>query len=816
MLHRGHRIWIIGCCLIVSVVGLLSWPVSAPADAVYLKDGYTLYGKVRREATLLIDPVTNLPVPVFKGSNFFVVDDRVRYVIFSHRQVQDADPEVNVRSEFIELDNPFVGSSQTRDMPARAYFAGATDFDKHWQRIAKLRSELGPYDIKQRLTQLSPYSAKVESSTYKWNAYYLTKELGIDAVKRLLSSHPKLQEPNGPDIDVRLKRFRFLMQAGWSVAAQEELDRAAKDLTGNTEVAERIGRARTALEQIQVRDLWGEIQVADRAGRYRRAKEILSRLPIDQLDARSTAAAVALKSKYETWHQQEIDLKRLLDAINYGIAGPPRQAFAEADANIRANAGPDTLERLEPFITMARQYEQECKAKKTPSYSPGSIFALAVTGWVMGREAAEPKIDVAERYWAAREFVLNHQRAHDAGNRKRIFDAYQLQNPLTVDEMSQLIGNLPPIERPEPGKLVANGVEERATQVPWTQNPSVPYLLQLPQEYRPTRHYPVLIALHGSGERPSDILSRWSEEATRNGYILAAPAWGGEGGYNYANSAPEHNPVTELIKDLRRRYSVDSDRIFLTGYGDGGTMAFDVGLSHPDLFAGIVPFNARPAKSSVAWYWTNAQYLPFYIVVGEMAGDIASYNRAPFENWMNKGYGSLMTIYKGRPMELFVCEIPMVFDWMNRKKRASGFPELGRNPYTGPSISEEFRSMRAGDNHFYWVSIENISDKAINREVGSRAGNPATLQAQVRDDNHVHVNSRGIKTLRVWFGRIWDQQNGWRPMIDFSKPVRMTVNRSQGRDRTITPSLQTMLNDLYDRGDRQRMFLAYVELTNLQ
>jgi pimeloyl-ACP methyl ester carboxylesterase len=332
-------------------------------------------------------------------------------------------------------------------------------------------------------------------------------------------------------------------------------------------------------------------------------------------------------------------------------------------------------------------------------------------------------------------------------------------------------------------------------------------VVRLPPEYRTTRSYPVLIVLHGGGERPVEALNRWSADAARQGYIVAAPEWGGAAGYTYTTE--EHNTVTDLIKDLRRRYAVDSDRVFLTGYGDGGTMAFDLGMSHPDFFAGVVPVCGRPRQSTVAFYWRNAQYLPFYIVAGEQAGDVVSLDRRPFENWMSRGYPSLMTIYKGRPMEPFVGEQPTAFDWMNRKKRASGFPQLGKNP-NQPNISEEFQSMRVGDNHFYWVSIEEIHEKFVNHEIGMKLGSPAALQASMRDNNQVFVNTRGIKSLRLWFGRFWDPHSGWRPMI--------TVNgRTWGpKSQMVQPSLQTLLDDLYQRGDRQRLVTAYVDLTKLQ
>ena len=626
-----------------------------------------------------MDPGTGLMLTVFKGTNFFIMDDHVRWVIFNHANVQNADPEVNIRSEFIEFHNPLLAGPSSR-LPGSARLEKVSPFDAKWQRTVTLRNELGKYFIKQRLTSLSPYAARVESNTYLWNMSYLTKEWDLETLKKLLDTHAETKEDDGkPDVDKRLKRIRFLMQAGWLMASEEELDRAVKDLPKDAkDITDRLDRARTQLQQTQLRDLWDEIQTAHRAGRFRYVAAILGRLPIDKLDKRVAVEATTLKAKYDAWDRQTKDLDRLLNVVNGRFAGPPRRMVAEAEAEIRAGAGPDTFDRLEPFLTIAAQYENELKAGKTPTYAGDDVFALAVTGWLMGRESAEPKAAAADRCWTCREFLLAHQRTHDAGGRNRLFDEYQrTQSPLSLDEVTQMIPQLPPPDPAIPGPMVAPGVEQRQTQVPWTQIQPVPYVLQLPKEYHPTRQYPVLIVLHATGERPIDALGPWSIEAARQGYIVAAPDWGGAGGYNYTTD--EHNSVTELIKDLRRRYSVDSDRVFLTGYGDGATMAFDVGLSHPDLFAGIVPINGRPKSSTTYHYWKNAQYLPFYIVVGELAGDSVSLNRRPFENWMNRGYASLMTIYKGRPMEPFRAETPFIFDWMNRKKRATGFPQLGRN-----------------------------------------------------------------------------------------------------------------------------------------
>jgi hypothetical protein len=231
MSHLPRRL-VAAILAISAAIAVIGHSTPAPADAVYMKDGFTLHGKVRREADLMTDPLTGLMIPVIKGSNFFIVDDRARWVLFRDTSVQDADPQVNIRSDFIELSQPSPGSP-SRTLPKAARLESITPFDAKWQRTSYLRNDLGKYEIKQRLTLLSPYAAKIESNVYQWNTFYLTKELGIDAVKKLLDMAPQLEEENGPDIDVRLKRFHFILQAGWLMAAEEELEGPAQGRQGH-------------------------------------------------------------------------------------------------------------------------------------------------------------------------------------------------------------------------------------------------------------------------------------------------------------------------------------------------------------------------------------------------------------------------------------------------------------------------------------------------------------------------------------------------------------------------------------------------------
>ena len=127
---------------------------------------------------------------------------------------------------------------------------------------------------------------------------------------------------------------------------------------------------------------------------------------------------------------------------------------------------------------------------------------------------------------------------------------------------------------------------------------SYPYLLFLPKGYgaQPAQRWPLVIFLHGSGERGTDI-----EIVKKNGppkvimqhtgspFILVSPQLEeGEDGSRW-----DIAKLDTLLVDLRQRFRIDSSRIYLTGLSLGGYATWDWALKRPDLFAAIVPVAAN-------------------------------------------------------------------------------------------------------------------------------------------------------------------------------------------------------------------------------
>ncbi len=507
-----------------------------------------------------------------------------------------------------------------------------------------------------------------------------------------------------------------------------------------------------------------------------------------------------LKAEYETTDHLLAEAGRLLEKAQGEATGASSKLLAAAAVEIRANLNFETVGRLDVFLGQARQAERLQKRGKKGEVDPQQLLSLAVSGWLLGSSSAETSAETAVRLWRGREMVLTYLRTEDDGQRRSLVKAHlggSRREAASLDELIQIIRQLPPIEA-EP--KLPQGIVERKLD-------GSSYLLQLPPEYRHSRPCPLLIVLHQAGESPRDMLERWAESAAEHGYILVAPEWqeSGEGKYGY--SEREHTVVLNMLRDLRRRFNIEEDRVFLFGLGDGGEMAFDVGLGHPDLFAGVLPMGAGP-RFHAGLCWRNGQYLPFYVMHGNR-GPNGKEIRLQFESWVQRNFPMVWVDYKGRGVEWFGGELPSMFDWMRGKRRAFPLRQLGTDGLGG-AFGNEFCTLRSCDNHFYWLSSDDIRSQRRLDNWNTGRAQPASLHARISSEsNQIHVKATGVGQVTVWLGRNGKGED----MIDFDKPVTVTVGfTTMLANRKVTPSVEVMLEDLYQRGDRQQLFLAKVPL----
>jgi pimeloyl-ACP methyl ester carboxylesterase len=325
--------------------------------------------------------------------------------------------------------------------------------------------------------------------------------------------------------------------------------------------------------------------------------------------------------------------------------------------------------------------------------------------------------------------------------------------------------------------------------------------VQLPPEYDPLRHYPTIVVLPDAGVTPEQMLDFWSGpldqagdrlgQATRHGYIVIAVDWQQPNQFSYDYSDREHYAVLSALREACRRFSVDVDRVFLTGHGVGGDGAWDIAVAHPDLWAGVIPIAAL-AERYVGRYAKNASYLNWYVVSGELDGDKMARNGVELDRYMRPGTDVTVVEYQGRGYEPFGDEIQRLFEWMGLKQR--------KMPKDIDCVS-----MRPWDTFFWWLEVEGLPAKSMvapDNWPPAKTVRPAIIRGKRLETNKVTVSLQANKTT-VWLSP---------ELVDFKQKLVVEVNNRTltPAKRTVVPDVTVLLEDVRTRADRQHPFWAKV------
>ncbi|HYV39906.1 MAG TPA: PHB depolymerase family esterase [Gemmataceae bacterium] len=767
-------------------------PAPVLADVLVFKDGFKIEGRLKEERTIFSDP-GGAAFSIPKNKPYWL-DDGVRNIYFPPFQLVEAQKERAKKPDEIKFGWP--GPQKGFDpIPPTWKLDTVGKWNDRWERELTMIDSAGrKQKVLQRITMMTPEFVRVDTKGFDAVMYFNTKEFNPQVLRDLVNSMlskegSKLTEPEDKELELRGKLFQFMLQAGFTDQAEKELNDVVREFPKQKS---KVTPLLDGIKRNYAVDFVEDLKRAQKAGLH---GDVGAKLVVyadrkygDLLDESTQLQVQAIKQQHEAANEKIKDAQQQL-ARFAAIASPNRVAFYQgAAASILQELNADTVERLDIFLKLAADHDRALADKRQPDQHADAIMAFALTGWLRGAGAAEGDVEVAMKQWQARVLLLEYLRCDDPLVRKnKLMPA--LKGKVNVDEAMQFIKFLPPINAFDKIDAKPN---ELQTQNDGKQHT---YYLQLPPGYHHGRTWPVLLVLHHSMQTAPDAMMQWAKMAARHGYIVAAPVWGKGANVSYQYTAQEHAAVLETVRDLRRRFQIDSDRVYMFGAEQGANMAFDVGMSHPDQFTGVMPMSGVPYYFARK-YWPNAQYLHMYIVNGERSGKSAVETQALFKDFVKFNYPAIYIEYKGRSAELFGPEQPILFDWMDRKRRWRPIKEVGR-------AQEEFKTQRSTDNHFYWVSTSNVQANRLNSAAGWNAKlAPATLQASVFANNEVHIKTVGVSNVTLWF---------FPGMVNYNEKVTIRVNGAGAISRVVTPNLDTLLERLYETGDRQQLYIARMD-----
>lgn len=662
---------------------------------------------------------------------------------------------------------------------------GISPFNEYGRRVLTIRGPEGPVQVVQGITEVTSRYAKLLAlkgkPTLSWDMRVATSSLSTADLNVIFRRRMDMDSLND-----RLEVVRFYIAAERFDDARAALEETIKDFPDEQDLKPQLA----ALTERQGLQLLEEAELRVDAGQYQLARGILAGFPLDAV-GRITRIKVedALK---------EIDDKNVEAA---GLVKQLREQVSKLDA-ARAQSLSGVLDEIDQGLsrdTLARlsDYARLGNSENIPLENR---VALAISGWLLGPGSGEQNLSIAISLIQVRDLVAEYLSDTSGPRRQAILDTIRNlegSQPEYVDRMLPLL--LP--TKPWPEASASEAVNGMFV----IDNDTTQYLIQLPPEYNPLREYPCIIALHESRSNPEGQINWWAGpydadagvrmgHASRNGFIVVAPIWSRPDQRLYEYTPMEHQRVLVAMRDAMRRASIDSDRIFLAGHGEGATAAWDIALAHPDLWAGMISISGNPAKT-VPHYEPNSRHVPLYMVMGEL--DSAKANGSIMDDYMSFNHDAMVVMYRGRGREYFFDEIPRLFEWMQ-------LPSHVRRP----SPREiKTATIRTGDQFFWWLELGELKPGVpVNPILWSQAKRirAGKIEASIGSGNQIRISNAPAEQFRVMLR----PQEG----IDMAEPIVVRYG-SRGTERVeFNGSVETMLNDTLQRADRKRAFWMMVRV----
>jgi predicted peptidase len=214
------------------------------------------------------------------------------------------------------------------------------------------------------------------------------------------------------------------------------------------------------------------------------------------------------------------------------------------------------------------------------------------------------------------------------------------------------------------------------------------YRLLKPKDYDANKKYPLVIFFHGAGERGDDNtkqlvhgMNNFASDETREKYpaFVVAPQcpndqkwadvdWGADKHTMTKEPSKSMKLSLELLEALQKEFSIDKDRLYVTGLSMGGYGTWDVIQRHPDMFAAAAPIcgggdtaGAKAMAKIPIWVFhgdkdtaVKVQRSRDMVAALKAAGSDVKYTEYP-----NVGHDSWTATYKD----------PQFYEWLFAQKK---------------------------------------------------------------------------------------------------------------------------------------------------
>jgi pimeloyl-ACP methyl ester carboxylesterase len=257
--------------------------------------------------------------------------------------------------------------------------------------------------------------------------------------------------------------------------------------------------------------------------------------------------------------------------------------------------------------------------------------------------------------------------------------------------------------------------------------PEIPYLLRVPPSYRASgdRPAPLLVYLSGGAGYAIDAVNSAEDVVAQTDYLVLYPQAAG-----YWWTPETARRFDAAFNDVIERFNIDRDRIYITGFSNGGTGALYYATLWPHRFAAVVTqMGAGQCNEQVKAGLANARNLPLLLIHGEndttITPDCSTTTQSAINDFHPATAPELKILPKhGHDITLESDEgLTLPF-----------FQNKVRNPFprTVDLIETDALATRA-----YWVEI-----------LDGKPGK-SDIDARVKADNTIEIHSHDVKRIRL-------------------------------------------------------------------
>jgi poly(3-hydroxybutyrate) depolymerase len=210
------------------------------------------------------------------------------------------------------------------------------------------------------------------------------------------------------------------------------------------------------------------------------------------------------------------------------------------------------------------------------------------------------------------------------------------------------------------------------------------YAQFVPSTYDKTQKAPLMIALHGLGSNPQQIIRYigLTDLAEKHGYIVVAPYGYNERGW-YGQAPPfDRNPkppnlfelsekdVMNVLDLAKKDFNIDPNRIYLMGHSMGGGGTIHIALKNPDLFAALAPI--APAIFHKTDELERIKNVPVILVQGDKDNLVKVERIRPFADKMKelKMTYEYVEVPGGGHVDVAAKNLPKIFEFFDKHPKA--------------------------------------------------------------------------------------------------------------------------------------------------